>query len=163
MGVNFYKKHLYILLEDAPYREILNGTKMTNFNYDVVKVNHLSRGWKVVFEDFMDSIAMLKKYENRYTLLLMDFDYKFISRLEKFHQSVPEELKNRVFILGIDNKESDALKSFFRTPNFEKIGKNLVENCSDGDLSNWKNIHLNCNLPEIERMRDAGIFDWLFI
>lgn len=170
MAVNYEKNHLYVILEDAPYREMLNGTKMTNFNYNVVKVNNPSRGWKAVFEDFKSSIPMLRKYKNRYTLLLMDFDDKdksseksFANRLETFNSLIPQELKKRVFILGVNHKESEALKKLFQTPHFENIGKKLVENCPQGNLSNWNNTHLECNLPEIERMKENGIFDWLFL
>lgn len=169
MGVNYEKNHLYVILEDAPYREILNGTKMTNFNYNLVKVKNPSRGWKAVFEDFDNSIPLLRKYQHRHTLLLMDFDDEdkssennFTRRLKTFNDLIPNEFKDRVFILGVNHKESEALIKLFKTPDFEKIGKILVENCPKSDLSNWKNIHLECNLPEIERMKENGIFDWLF-
>jgi len=92
----------------------------------------------------------------------MDFDYEFQSRLEKFWGLVPKKLSNRVFILGIDNKESEDLAKYFKC-NIEEVGKKLVDNCPNGDLLNWKNTHLDCNLPEIERMRKNGVFDWLFV
>ncbi len=166
MGVNFYKEHLYIFLEDEKYQKIMNGVNLTqHVNNGLIQLSHLSGGWLKVFEDFSDlknSIRLLRKFKNRHVLLLIDFDCNFKIKLENFHQLVPDEFKNRVFILGIDNKESEDLMKFFNC-NIEEVGKKLVENCPDGDLSNWKNSHLECNLPEIERMRESGIFNWLFM
>jgi len=166
MGVNLYQEHLYVLLEDEEYQKIMNGVNLSlHVNNDVVKISHLSGGWGKVLEDFRDpknSIGLLKKFQKRHALLLMDFDYEFNSRLEEFRQLVPDELKNRVFILGIDNKESEDLAKYFKC-NSEEVGKKLIENCPNGDLLHWQNIHLRCNLSEIERMREAGIFAWLFL
>lgn len=78
------------------------------------------------------------------------------------NELTPPEFADRVFILGVNHKESEALKKFFGTPNFEVIGKKLVEKCPHGDLSHWQNTHLECNLAEIERMRKNGVFGWLF-
>lgn len=162
MSVNYEKNHLYVILEDEKYQKIMNGVNLSlHVNNDAIKVSHLSGGWGKVFKDFQSSIKLLKKFQERHILLLMDFDYEFDSRLEKFHKSVPEELKNRAFILGIDNKESEDLAKYFKC-NAEEVGKKLVEDCPDGDLSSWKNTHLECNLTEIERMKNKGVLDWLF-
>lgn len=162
MSVNYYKEHLYVILEDEEYQKIMNGVNLSHhIDSAVIKISNFSDGWGKVFKDFQSSIKLLKKFQERHILLLMDFDYEFDSRLEKFHKSVPEELKNRVFILGIDNKESEDLAKYFKC-NTEEVGKKLVKDCPDSDLSSWKNTHLECNLSEIERMKQNGIFDWLF-
>ena len=57
---------------------------------------------------------------------------------------------------------SSKLKSLFSISDFEKIGKKLVEDCPESDLTNWQNRHLECNITEIERMKNSGIFEWLF-
>lgn len=162
MGVNFYKEHLYVLLEDEEYQKIMNGVNLSlHVNDTVIRLSNFGHGWSSVFDDFKKSTNLLNKFKERHVLLLMDFDYDFTKRLEEFHQLVPEEFKNRVFILGIEKKESEDLARFFKC-NSEEVGKKLVENCPNGDLSQWKNIHLECNLPEVERMKVAGVFDWLF-
>lgn len=160
--MNYYKKHLYVILEDDQYQKIMNGVNLSfHVKDDVIKISNFSDGWKKVFKDFQSSISLLRKFQERHILLLMDFDYEFKSRFEEFSKSVPDEFKNRVFILGIDNKESEDLAKYFKC-NSEEVGKKLVEDCPDGDLSHWKNPHLKCNLPEIERMKENGIFEWLF-
>ena len=94
--------------------------------------------------------------------MVIDFDYEFESRYEMFSDLVPDEYQDRIFILGVDNKESEELKTFFSMSDFEKIGKKLVEDCPKSDLTNWQNRHLECNINEIERMKNSGIFEWLF-
>ncbi|CAA6801187.1 MAG: Unknown protein [uncultured Sulfurovum sp.] len=71
--------------------------------------------------------------------------------------------KSRVFLLGTNHKESEDLKKIFNLSNFEAIGRLLVEDCPRGNLDNWKNKHLECNILEIDRMKEEGIFNWLFI
>jgi len=162
MAVNHYKEHLVVFLEDEPYRDILNGAKLSlNVNLNVIDVKNPCGGWSKVFDKLEKDLALLNKFQHRNILLLIDFDDKknitqtsFKQRVDKFNKTVPSEYKDRVFLLGVNHKESEDLKKFFRLSNFEKIGKLLVENCPYGDLSHWNNIHLECNLLEIERMKE---------
>ncbi len=169
MSVRREENHLVIFSEDTPYRSIVNGVQISlNVNERVIETKKKSDGWPKVFEDFGNNIHLLRKYPKCYMLLLMDFDDRrtslssFESRKIRLNELTPPEFADRVFILGVNHKESEALKGFLGTPDFEKIGKKLIEDCPDGDLSHWKNTHLECNLPEIERMRKKGVFDWLF-
>ncbi len=166
MAVNRYNEHLVVLVEDKPYRSIMNGIK--NLLFDV---KDPCGGWLKVFETFEKNVFLLDRYSKCHILLLMDFDDTiegivengyFQSRMNILNQKVPKKYKERVFLLGINYEASEDLKRKFDMP-FEGIGKLLVEDCPNSNLSHWKNIHLECNLPEIERMRRNGIFDWLFI
>ncbi len=169
MGVNRYKKHLVVFLEDKPYRSILNGVQiLPNIKYDVMDIKNPCGGWDKVFDKLNDNLHLLKNSEC-YILLLMDFDDEdkeslssFEGRKRKFSKTTPSQYVERVFILGVNHKESEELKKHFKTPDLEKIGQKLVKDCPSGDLSNWRNIHLECNLAEIERMKKNGVFDWLF-
>ncbi|HAU40242.1 TPA: hypothetical protein DCW56_04905 [Candidatus Peregrinibacteria bacterium] len=170
MSVRREEQHLVVLLEDAPYRSILNGVKNSfNINERVIDAKKPSCGWPKVFDDLENNIQLLIRYPKCHILLLMDFDDKdkeslssFERRKRKLSEITPPEHAERVFILGVNHKESEALKKYFKTPNLEKIGQELIKDCPTGDLSNWHNTHLECNLPEIERMRENGVFDWLF-
>jgi len=170
VAVNRYRNHLVIFLEDDPYRSILNGIKnLLNVNDNVLDVKNPSGGWGKVFEDFENNLYLLRKYSQCFIVLLMDFDDKdkklagsFESRKKMFIEKVPLEYKERVFLLGVNHKESENLKQFFNNTNFENIGAKLVEDCPNNSLSNWKNTHLECNLSEIDRMHKKGIFNWLF-
>lgn len=171
MAVNRYQTHLVVFLEDEPYRDIFNGVNLSqNVNANVIEVKKPSGGWGKVFDTFEKNIHLLKKYNNCYILLLMDFDdqsnnasnSKFKIRMNKFQEIVPEAYRNRVFLLGANHKESENLKKEFQLSDFEKIGRKLIENCPSDDLSNWNNNILNCNLEEIKRMQRNGILKWLF-
>jgi len=168
MGVNRYKKHLVVFLEDKPYRSIVNGVQiLPNVKYEVMDIKNPCNGWGKVFDELEKNLHLLTNPEC-YILLLMDFDDKegslssFEGRKRKLSEITPQKYSERVFMLGVNHKESEALKSFFRTPHFDKIGQELIKDCPTGDLSNWQNTHLECNLPEIERMKQGGVFDWLF-
>ena len=160
---NNYKNHLRVILEAKPYRDILNGvTLSTNIKDGLLDVRNPCNGWPNVFKELEKEVIFLEKLKDRHLLMIIDFDYEFESRYKIFFSKVPSQYQNRVFILGVDNKESEQLKGLFSISDFEKIGKKLVEDCPTSDLSNWRNKHLECNLIEIERMKDSGVFDWLF-
>jgi len=169
MGVNHYKKHLVVFLEDAPYRDILNGVKLSlNVNDGVIDVKNPCGGWGKVFDKLKENLYLLKN-NNCHILLLIDFDDKepaisnsHESRKKIFEESVPTEYKERVYFLGVNYKQSEDLKKFFNLSNFETIGRHLVNGCPNGGLSGWQNIHLASNLSEIQRMQHNGVFDWLF-
>jgi len=170
MAVNRHKKHLVVFVEDKPYSDILNGVQMVhNINMDVIDVKSPCGGWTKVFESFEKNKKILDKFPEAIILLIMDFDDKkedtessFENRKNRFNELVEDKYKHRVFLLGTNHKESEDLKKIFSLSNFEAIGKILVEDCPNGNLANWNNKHLNCNLSEIDRMKKAGVFDWLF-
>ena len=160
---NNYKNHLRVILEDKPYRDILNGvTLSTNIKGELLDVRNPCDGWPKVFKELENEVKILENLKDRHLLMIIDFDEKFESRYKMFLTKVPSKYQNRVFILGVDNKESEELKTFFSMSDFEKIGKKLVEDCPKSNLTNWQNRHLDCNLIEIERMKNSGIFEWLF-
>ena len=149
------------------YSDILNGVQLANdMNIDVKSP---CGGWTKVFENFEKNKNILDKFSDAFILLIMDFDDKkeatessFKKRKTKFNELVEDKYKNRVFLLGTNHKESEDLKKIFHLTNFEEIGKILVKDCPNGNLDNWNNKHLKCNLSEIDRMKKEGVFDWLF-
>jgi len=169
MAVNRYRHHMVIFLEDQPYRELVNGAQITGvLNNSVIDVKNPCGGWKKVFESFKNNIYLLKKYTNCNILLLMDFDDKkvgqldsFKNRMNEFNKIVPDKYKDRVFLLGVNYKESESLKKVFDKSNFEDIGKILVQNYPNCSQS-WNNIHLKCNTDELQRMENNGVYGWLF-
>ena len=141
---NNYKHHLRVILEDEPYRDILNGVSLSlNVKGELLDIRNPCNGWAKVFKELENEIKILEKLKSRYLLLVIDFDYEFESRYEMFFKKLPSEYQNRVFVLGVDNKESEALKSLFSISDFEKIGKKLVEDCPKSNLTNWQNRHLD--------------------
>ncbi|MCG5516386.1 MULTISPECIES: hypothetical protein [unclassified Ectothiorhodospira] len=164
MAVNRYRKHLVIYLEDKPYRGIVNGLKtIPSVNDCVIDARPPSGGWGRVFADLEDNLNLLNNRPAMHALLLMDFDNDFISRKKKFDEILKgQSCRERVFLLGIDEKESEDLKATLQESNNEAVGKRLVGTCPDETSVDWQNPHLRCNKHEIARMRNAGVLAWLF-
>ena len=164
MAVNRYQNHLVIYLEDQPYRGIVNGVKsLPNINDHVIDVKSPCGGWVKVFAELEGNLNLLNNKVHMHALLLMDFDNDFSSRIEKFNRMLSDQVcEDRVFLLGVDKKESEDLKTALNERNNEAIGGLLLRRCPDETVDEWQNPHLHCNKDELERMREAGVFDWLF-
>lgn len=164
MAVNRHNNHLVVFLEDRPYRELVNGAKtLPNINERVIDDKNPSGGWPKVFAQLEENLPLLNNRQKMHALLLMDFDNAFQARITKFNQLLTNQnCADRVFILGIDAKESENLKRTLKQSNNEQISKILLENCPSLVVQEWQNQHLNCNQDEIKRMRAQGVFEWLF-
>ncbi len=165
MAVNRHKNHLVIYLEDRPYRGIVNGVKtLPNVNDQVIDARPPCGGWAKVFAELEDNLRLLNAKPEMHALLLMDFDNDFEKRKKRFEDMLNQHAcKNRVFLLGVDDKESEDLKAALKQSNNEAVGKILVEQCPEETNEHWSNAHLRCNAAELNRMQQMGIFDWLFV
>ena len=165
MSANVYRPHLVVLPEDDAYRQLMNGAKLAPpINYRCIEVEKPLGGWSVVLEAMASWEPKLRRYPKMHLLLLIDFDNDFAARYNRFvEQSRQLGYFDRTFLLGIDHREAEDLKRAQQN-RFEDIGKALVEGCPDSAQINpaWNETHLRCNLPEIARMRESGVFEWLF-
>ncbi|MFM7382383.1 MAG: hypothetical protein ACKO1W_04925, partial [Microcystaceae cyanobacterium] len=85
-------------------------------------------------------------------VLLIDLD-KRKSRLTDVQEDIPDDLKERVFVIGTRYKP-EVLKSFTRM-SFEKIGETLAQDCADNTNHLWGHEELKHNTNELERMRKS--------
>ncbi len=173
MAVNRNKEHLVVFLEDKPYKDIINGViNVLNTNERCIDIKKPCGGWLKVFTQLENNLFLLNN-DKCNILLLIDFDDTikgrvrnryFESRMQMLINKVPSKYKDKVFLLGANYQASEDLKKGLVSKhlNFEEVGELLVKDCPNGHLTHWQNIYLKCNLPEIERMRKNGIFDWLF-
>ncbi len=164
MAVNRYREHLVVYLEDAPYREIMNGAKLLpQVNAERIDVKPPAGGWKKVFQTLEENLPLLQRYSQMYVLLLMDFDSVYSSRKQQLNRLTADTgHQERIFMLGIDHKESEDLKRSLSQPNHEEIAALLLAGCPEKTCPEWSSDHLACNLEEIQRMRDLGVTAWLF-
>ena len=165
MAVNKFQPHLVVIMEDEPYRELINAVvnKTTHIDNRKIDIRPPSGGWTKVFAALDEYDKRLTNQKHQHMLLLMDFDYDFTNRIDNFYRKIKNKpYESRVFLLGIDNKEFENLKQHLGLTNTEAIGTKLVENFPQSTPQIWNNQHLACNLPEIKRMRKANVFDWLF-
>lgn len=165
MVVNRYQNHLVVYLEDRPYREMINGAKsLPQFNHQAIDVKTPCGGWKKVFDELEDNLPFIDGNKHMHVLLLMDFDNDFPSRRDRLEKLCQGHAgAERIFMLGIDQKESEDLKRTLKQSNHEAIGKILLQDCPCECFPHvWRNQHLDINQAEIERMRSAGVLQWIF-
>jgi len=165
MAVNRHQAHLVVYLEDRPYREIMNGLKnLPKINAKVLDIKQPAGGWVKVFDTLAENLRLLDTYQKSHVLLLMDFDGECEGRKQRLHHIITgHACADRVFMLGIDNRESEDLKRTLKQSNNEAIAAMLLEDCPKADGSVWQNTHLQCNAGELRRMRERGVMDWLFL
>ena len=95
----------------------------------------------------------MERDQNRFMVLLIDFDAK-PERLDKVKGIIPNQLSERVFVLGaLTNPE--VLRQALRQTNlgsYEKIGSALAEDCRDKTSITWGHDLLQHNSGEVERL-----------
>jgi len=148
MAVNKYNEHVLILPEDDANRQLANGF-MLEFDTRQVQVLPVAGGWRVVCSDFKKNhVSDMRKYPERYLVLLIDFDDD-LERLNLVKQDIPEDLSDRVFVLGSLGEPEDLRKQL---GSFEKIGKKMADDCRNGTRDVWEHPLLKHNERELARL-----------
>ena len=91
----------------------------------------------------------MKKFENRFILLLLNFDQDE-ERFNRIKTEIPDEVKARVFIPGTFSESEYLKKTIDKT--FEEIGDSLAEECANDNYQLWQHELLKHNSLELERM-----------
>ena len=148
---NNYRPHIHVLAEDDHNRQIANGFLLELNDNRAVKVLPLADGWKKAVEEFKKEHASeMRQFPERMMVFLIDFDNNYKNRLSYVERYIPEELKARVFVLGVlsepRNLKTDINKSY------EEIGKALAKDCSDNPNQLWGHTLLKHNKRELDRM-----------
>lgn len=160
--VNRHKQHILVLPEDDANRQLANGFVLNiHVHSNQIHLLQPARGWTHVRDDFSSThIEEMRRYENRLMVLLIDFDDDFVRRLQTMKEAIPDDLADRVFVLGV-RTEPEALKQD-RSSSYERIGQTMAEDCCSESYEIWKHDLLSHNEAELVRLRKvAGA--WLFI
>lgn len=154
MSVNKYSSHILVLPEDKANSDIVNGFLLhPRLNARSIQVLPPAGGWSAVVEKFQgDHVSKMRQYSARRMVLLIDFDTQD-SRFEYISQQIPDDLKDRVFILGVSDEPEVLKRSLGKS--FESIGEALAANCADNNDELWEHDLLKQNKPELERMVSA--------
>lgn len=155
-------EHIYVLPEDDANRQIVNGFYThPRVNRSRMKVSPPSGGWLKVLQSFEDTqVANLRTYPQRFLVLIIDFDGD-ATRLAKAQSFIPEDLRNRVFVLGTRTNPENLRRSIRPRHSFERLGRALADDCVTDTAETWGQQELICNLVEVQRMR-ATVHQWLF-
>jgi hypothetical protein len=158
MSVNKYQPHILVLPEDKANADIANGFIIhPNINNRTIQILPFVGGWEIVVEKFIrDHVSKLSEFPHRMIVLMIDFDRKG-ERLDYVKSKIPEDLKNRVFVLGVLSEPEDLepMKKNFEcigNGKLEKIGEALAKDCFDKTNNMWGHDLLKHNQNEIDRM-----------
>lgn len=160
MATNVYRPHLFILPEDKANHDIANGFRL-DLPHTIshqVKILHFVGGIPAIKASIQSNEAKgLNQYAERFLAVLVDFDGKGKSRYDEIVDTVPLDLRNRVFILG-SLQEPENLRSSLVTQNkvdpntWEKIGSLLATDCLTGKAVTWRHEQLKHNRSELNRL-----------
>ncbi len=80
----------------------------------------------------------------------MDFDDKPEDRKSFVEREIPEDLKNRVFVLGVRSEPENLKKAIDK--NYEAIGTALAKDCAENKQDFWMHELLKHNESELKRL-----------
>jgi len=152
MSVNHYKPHLLVLPEDDANRQLANGfLQEAALNLRCVQVLPIAGGWSKVRDAFQTAhIAGLKKYPQRHLVLLIDFDDQVVERTALFQAIFPEDVRQRVYLLGTRSEPEPLRKACGCS--LERIGEQLAQSCAQHEAGLWRHTLLQHNQAELDRL-----------
>ena len=102
----------------------------------------------------------MRRYPERRLVIIIDLDNRK-NRLAQAKNQIPDDLADRVFILG-PRKDPEQLKRTLRTVgSLEDIGRALAEECRTGAHEIWNYPELAQNAYELKRLKTL-VEPWLF-
>lgn len=152
MSANKYDPHLLVIPEDDANRQIMTGFNThLDVNSRQIQIEPVAGGWLKALETFQsDHVQGMGKLEKRHVLILIDFD-QHPERLEKAKEYIPENLRERVFVLGCLSEPERVRAVTGMTK--EHLGVALADACVSGQGDVWHNEMLLHNEAELERMK----------
>jgi hypothetical protein len=146
-------RHLLVLPEDEADSRLANA-----FHLDVdlnrqrqMQVLRHAGGWRSVLERFRSyHVARMRRFPNRFMVLLIDFDNDQ-DRLASAKAAIPEDLADRVFVVGALSKPEDLRKALGP---YETIGSDLAKACREETDTTWGHPLLQHNATEVDRLRE---------
>jgi hypothetical protein len=122
MSINKYQPHILVLPEDDANRQIAIGFILNeSLNQRAIQILPSAGGWKRVVEKFKDDyIFTMLQYPDRMIVLMIDFDDNQEARLCFVKNEIPDDLRNRVFVVGVKSEPenlkgtSKNRKSYYR-------------------------------------------------
>jgi hypothetical protein len=119
--MNRYAHHCYVIPEDDRDRQFADGFVLHHqMKSQRILVMPPAGGWSQVRKTFTtEYIARLRQYPQGHVVMLIDFDGRYVDRRKEFDDAIPQDLKQRVFVLGSKVTPEDLKKELGKT--FEHI------------------------------------------
>ena len=152
--VNRHKPHIYVIPEDDANRQIAVGFELDyRLRSRVLQVMKPAGGWRVVIDMIIhEYIVMLQSNLNANVVGIIDCDGHEARIAEEFIR-IPENLRDRVFILGT-LREPENFKESVRL-SFEKIGRKLADECFCDEFEIWNHEDLIHIKDEVRRAKST--------
>ncbi len=149
--INKYRPHILVIPEDDANQQILNGFLLEpSLDVRAIFVMRPAGGWTKVTDKFKtDYVSQMRSCTYRSVLLVIDFG-EHEDRLNSVKNEIPEDLTDRVFILGVLS-EPQRLSSDTHL-HFEAIGQALAQDCCNNTNILWGHDLLKHNKTELQRM-----------
>lgn len=154
MSCNKYQPCVIVLPEDDANRQMALGFELhRKLKFRTLQILPVAGGWLKTVEKFKnDELPKIRSYPERRLVLLIDFDGKAEERLHYVKSQIPEDVKNRVFVLGVLS-EPEALKTS-TGKSYEYIGGLLADECAEHRPDFWRHDLLAHNANELQRLID---------
>ena len=150
MSANKYLPHVFVLPEDDANSSLANGFHLEVASTRQMQVLPVAGGWTEVLNRFTsEHISAMVGCPCRFMVLLIDFDNQ-ADRLAKAKAVIPQELTNRVFVLGAWTAPEDLKNAL---GNYEAIGSALAKDCREDTDTTWRHALLQHNAGELDRLR----------
>lgn len=152
MTVNKYRHHVVLIPEDDANRQLANGFLLhSSLNGRVIDVRPVAGGWKKALDIFLSSyLDEMKELPYRHLILLVDFDNNFEDRKKLFEENVPNDIRDRFYLIGCLSEPERLRKNC--NDSYETIGKSLAESCSNQTPGLWEDDELKHNENELIRL-----------
>ena len=152
MSLNVYRPHVLVLPEDDANRQIVNGFLLASrLQHRLVHVLSPAGGWLRTINALAERYTRgLVTFVDRRMVVLIDFDDDVVRRCQYVESTVPREIAQRVFLLGVRTEPEDLRGQCRRS--FESIGLELAGACASGELGLWQHELLRHNQAELDRL-----------
>jgi len=147
-----FPPHIYVIPEDDRDRQVAGGFVLHDqLDARRIQVMPPAGGWRYVLKAFQDEyIRRLRASPQDHVVMLIDFDGCYDDRRLEFAQAVPDDLKDRVFVVGPRQTPEKLSKELGK--NYEAIGMSLAQDCYAGTTAIWGHAQLNHNDPDRQRL-----------
>ncbi len=152
MSVNRELPHVFVLPEDDANVRLANEFhKQLDMNrLRQMQVLPVAGGWNEVLKVFESiHVTEMNRWPKRFMVMLIDFDNRE-DRLGRARNAIPQNLAQRVFVLGVFTEPED-LKTEFGS--YDKVGSDLATDCRDGTDTIWGHKLLRHNAGELDGLR----------
>jgi hypothetical protein len=152
MGLNKFLPHVMVLPEDEADRQLANGFYkcIDPARQGQLRILTPAGGWSEALKEFKSEHApMMDRFPQRLMVLVIHYD-GVLDRQDRAKACIPEQLQDRVFIIGVAIEPQDLGKGGMGL--YEDIGAKLATDCREQTRETWNHQQLRHNSSELDRL-----------